>query len=482
MRSLVWFWLSIAGCWGLGAQEVLELDQAKAIKLALEKNFSVRVAEITPEIAEQRIHEEKAVFDPQLNFEYSSDRNQTTTEATTNNYNAGISGRTSLGTTYNIGVAIVKQESWTNNTDPPSTGFLGISLRQPLLEGFGFSNNLTELRITETRHELTEWQFRQVIMDVITNVIIAYNDYYFSARNLDVSKRNRDLAKKLLKDNRIRVQAGGMATLDIGQNESQLALREELVLVAENALKFRENQLKFLISNDDRTILGRDIFIDTLPRIGAVTINPMHDFEEALARRPDYQQALLELHIAGLLMKQSRNQALPELDLIVDYGISGDGFSFDNSLRSLSRNGSENYHVGFAFNQSIPNRADRARRLISKLNANLSKISLQNLEQSIYFDLDTFAQRVGVDWKRVGISRHARELAEVTLAAEERKLQAGTSTTFVILRLQSDLASAEIRELIALTDYNKSLARYDLLLGRAGHSFGVTEIHDSLEQ
>ena len=46
------------------------------------------------------------------------------------------------------------------------------------------------------------------------------------------------------------------------------------------------------------------------------------------------------------------------------------------------------------------------------------------------------------------------------LQAEEKKLQVGTSTTFVVLRLQGDLATAEIRETNALTDYRISLARY----------------------
>ncbi len=468
--------LLASGVWQCVIADILELDQSKAIELALKKNFSVRIAKINPLIAEESIEQAKGAFDPRVDVSYTHRDNESVANAEANSYRAGISGRTPLGTTYDLGLQVTESRDQAVSQELPFTSFVGISIRQPLLDGFGYSSNLTELRIAETRHELNEWEFRQVVMNVITDVIIAYHDYYFAAHNLEVVQRNRDLARKLLEDNRKRVQAGGMAPLDIGQNESQLALREERVLVAQNTLNFRGNQLKQLIGDDAQSMLNQSINVVSLPNIGSITTNPIEDYSAALAQRPDYQQALRELHIAGLLLKQSRNQALPALDIIAGYGLGGDGNSFGSSLQEISSDHRMSYELGFAFNQAIPNRADRARRIISELNVNLGEISLESLEQSILFDLDTFARRVQNDWKRVEISGRARELAETTLAAQERQLQVGTSTTFVVLRLQSDLANAEIRELIALTDYNKNLARYDLLLGRAGYHFGIADL------
>jgi HlyD family secretion protein len=49
-------------------------------------------------------------------------------------------------------------------------------------------------------------------------------------------------------------------------------------------------------------------------------------------------------------------------------------------------------------------------------------------------------------------------LAEVTL-------ELGTSSTFVVLRMQRDLAQAETREIVAITDYNKAIAEYNRITG-----------------
>ncbi|MBC9890470.1 MAG: TolC family protein [Opitutae bacterium] len=59
----------------------------------------------------------------------------------------------------------------------------------------------------------------------------------------------------------------------------------------------------------------------------------------------------------------------------------------------------------------------------------------------------------------------ARELAELSLEAEQKKLEAGTTSTFFVLRLQSDLASAELREISAVANYNRSVADFNRLRG-----------------
>ena len=75
--------------------------------------------------------------------------------------------------------------------------------------------------------------------------------------------------------------------------------------------------------------------------------------------------------------------------------------------------------------------------------------------------------------------RKARELGKKALRAEEKKLQARTSSTFVVLRLQGDLAIAEIREINALTDYPVSLAQYHRVRGKILDVYNVLLQHNS---
>jgi outer membrane protein TolC len=67
------------------------------------------------------------------------------------------------------------------------------------------------------------------------------------------------------------------------------------------------------------------------------------------------------------------------------------------------------------------------------------------------------ARQVQTNQKRVESTRVSRSLAERRLDAEERKLAAGTSTSFVVFQTQRDLAVARNNELRAVLDFNQSV-------------------------
>src|SRR5262249_3659081 len=65
-------------------------------------------------------------------------------------------------------------------------------------------------------------------------------------------------------------------------------------------------------------------------------------------------------------------------------------------------------------------------------------------------------QSVQTARQRVDAATSAREAAEIQLASEQRRFEAGLSTTFLVLTRQNDLSDARGRELQALTDFNKA--------------------------
>ena len=88
--------------------------------------------------------------------------------------------------------------------------------------------------------------------------------------------------------------------------------------------------------------------------------------------------------------------------------------------------------------------------------------------------LDNLAGRIATNWNRIRVAEKASILSQENLLAEEKKLKAGTSTTFVVLELQEDLARAQVRELEAITDYNVALAQYERESGRSLPNHGIT--------
>ena len=70
-------------------------------------------------------------------------------------------------------------------------------------------------------------------------------------------------------------------------------------------------------------------------------------------------------------------------------------------------------------------------------------------------------RQVSTSLKRVESTRKARELAEQSLQAEEKRLAVGLSDTFRLLQAQRDLARQRVNELNAIISYNRALVNFE---------------------
>ena len=73
-------------------------------------------------------------------------------------------------------------------------------------------------------------------------------------------------------------------------------------------------------------------------------------------------------------------------------------------------------------------------------------------------EIDEAVNAVRTTREQVQSTAAARRFAEEALSAEQKKLDSGKSTSFVVLQLQRDLTSASSQEIRALADYNKAQA------------------------
>ena len=453
------------------------LSLSQLIELSLAKNFTIRVERFNPEIAETEIMRERSVFDPvfetsiitsksenpQVDDPFSDAPDAFTIEE--DQFSLGLNGLLPTGLSYSVGMDTVNERGTFNDFEDAYDASASVSLVQPILRDFGSKTNRARIRIAKNNYELTNWEFRLVVMSRITETIFAYNDLYFAKRNLEVAQQSRDLADRLYNENLKRVELGSMAPLDVVVAEAELALRSERVLQAERVMLDQVNRLKNLISDNPDTVLSMQLGILPPEESEEFRPDPVQDFAVALEHRPDYQQALLGLDTRNIELVLNRNQALPALDVVGSFGLSGQSGGFGSSLGDLSSVDNQSYTVGMVFSVPIPNREGKSRRIAATLARNQSEVVLERLKQNIIISLDNVAGRIETNWRRIEAAGKARDLARKSLTAEQKKLQAGTSTSFVVLRLQGDLANAEIRELEAITDYNRALAEYDFQRG-----------------
>jgi len=458
---------------------VEKLTLTDAIQRALAKNYSIKRSAFDVSIANARVTEQLGIFDPKLSGSYGYNTNEnpqvidplTGMPSTARNetYSLGLGGLLPWGLNYSVSANSANARDSSGIIAPRFdnfASFAGISGRQPLLRDFGFGATTAQIRIAMTGRNISEWQFRQSVIDNITRVIFAYYDLAFAQATLRSVLGSRDLTAQLVDENTKRFQIGNGSEFDVTSARARLASKEDGILQALQGIKESENALKALIS-DDRTARLLDWRIEIeLPSLPPVAlVNPSADFAEALKKRPDYQQALLSVRSSDINRRYQRNQLLPRVDLVGSYGYNG--YDTDRSVSQRMVRNSDYHAFSYGVQVTVPiaSTSERGRYRAAKLQLRQTETELQGLEQSIVVNIGNAASRIETAAKRVQSTRAARELGQRTLDAEIKRLRTGYGSTFYVLQQQEVLTGLEISAHAAVNDYQKALADYDRQLG-----------------
>lgn len=448
----------------MGWSSALELTQEQAIALSLKKNFNILIKKIDSGIQEQSVDQEKGEFYPIFSATYMESFNkQDGQDQRSQSMQASVGGKLPFGTTYTIGLDAAQEEYET--TDGIYYAFSGITLTQPLLKGFGLDSNWAWVRIADRQHRIEKWNLKQTVLDVVLQVVFAYNHYFLAQQNAEVALRNRNLAEQLVADNRKRIEQGTMSPVDIAVAEAELAVREERVLRTHGHLRIQENNLKNLVFDDYRTVIHTDLIINQLPEPSEPNEDLIQDFAFALEQQPAFKIKQISREIENIRLDHALNQQMMDLSVNTSYGMGGYGNSIGNSIKQIGKNNAADYSVGLSMSYPIPNRRARAETISAHLRLRQVGLGIEQLKQEIILNLHSGIILIETNWHRIRASRKARELSDQMLQAEQKKLQAGTSSTFVVLRLQNDVANAQIQEFQTISDYNISLAQLARLKG-----------------
>jgi outer membrane protein TolC len=134
--------------------------------------------------------------------------------------------------------------------------------------------------------------------------------------------------------------------------------------------------------------------------------------------------------------------------------------------------------LGVTLSIPLGNRTARARHRQSVLATERMQLELRQLEETALVEVDNAANAVASGLERVQATREAREYAEQALDAEQRKLDSGKSTSFIVLQLQRDLTQARQSEISALADYNQQVANLALAEGNMLVHHGIQPPED----
>lgn len=465
---IVFLMVAAARCLAQATAEPRPLDLPSALQLALQQNFSLRTESVNPRLAAEAVREAKGVLDPTLRSEstYSwAESELSPQDAQSVTTSVSLGSRLPWSTRWSI-VAKTTESRDPADFLPDSIGeraqsSLRFTVVQPLWRDAGRDNTMAEIQSARARLHAARHRFAEEVRSVVQQTVDAYTDLHFAMRLLTVAERNRDLAAQLLEDNRKRVQKGVMAPADALKAEAELALRMAPVHEARYQVHFARNRLVQLLWDDPESVYEADFqlaepaFPDNPPTDRA------RDLARALRTLPALHAAEAELQARQIELRRLHNQSRPRLDLVASVASGGhSSHSFGSSFAHAAEGQQSGYSIGAVFSLPVLNHARKARRSSAFLQRNRAELALRQLRQSVRINLDNAIARLQSASRQRQASARARSLIERSLNAEEERLAAGASSTFVVLRLQADLADARVRELNAAAGFAKAYSAY----------------------
>ena len=466
-----------------------------AVATAIEQNLDLQVQRINPELQDLSIEQVKTAWSPTFTTSFDlTDQSQPPSSFLSGNTSQITTGRSAFdfgltqatpwyGGTY--------QALWNNgrtttnniftNFDPQLTASLSLTYSQPLLRNFRIDGTRQQLLISQKNREISDVQLQQSVGVTVRNVRNAYYDLMYAIGNLNVQRQSLGLAQQSLKDNRARVEIGTMAPLDIVQAEAEVATREEAVILAEAAIERAQDTLRTLVYNPSAPDFWQVRIEPTEPvNFQATKVDTDGAIKKALAERTDVTVARKNLENNDVNIRYYKNQMMPALDASLNYGaqaiggtafIRGPGFpgpiigeaekSYWSTLGDTFAGDFPSWTFSLNLSYPIGTSTSEAQLARARLQDTQARKQLESLELQVSTQVREYARQVTTNWKRVDATRASRVLAERRLEAEEKKYQAGMTSSFFVLTAQRDLIVARNNELSALVEYAKSVVNYE---------------------
>lgn len=403
------------------------------------------------------------------------------------NFDLKLEQKYALGGTLSIELKNSRRKSNSkfSTINPVLSSELNFSISQPLLKGFGTFATKKDILISMNEHISSKHQLKRSIIDLIYNVEDYYWNLVYTIQSMEATKKSLKKARKLLKQNELRVKVGISAPIDILEAKAEVASYESQIIQAEQNVQTAENNLKKILNTTTETYTVNPV--DT-PETTKTSVDFNGYLLEALNNRPDIKRAKLDMENNRIRVKYSRNQMLPDLQLTASYYTTGQGGDqliygpgsiFEarpvigvvtkdvwNTINDTISNIYKNFSVRFTLNVPLSMKKERAQLRQSKLNLKSSFLSLKKVENDIYAEVKDVVKELETNLKLVESNRVALKLEERKLKAEEKKLSVGLSTNYQVLNYQRDYANAQTNSLKSIVDYKMTIAKINKVLAR----------------
>jgi outer membrane protein len=476
----------------------LRLRLQDAVRLALENNSNIRIQETQVEAQKFSLLGAYSPFDPLIQSGANINRvsysgytqlqgvGNTSAPLNTLSQTVQASYTQTFMTGTNILASLSSNRTSTNSDfyflNPYVSSTLTLQFTQPLLRNAGRFANTAPLIIARRTLQQSRASFEAQVNDAILRVVTQYWTVVQARGSFDVERKSLDLAESSYQHDKRALELGALPPLDIYRSQSEVAARRLQAIQSEYVLKQAQEAFRFTIGVDqDPTLaaLELDLVEKPEPEGEIENVDPVEVLKKALSARPEIAAANDAIANDETSIRFAHNALKPDLSLTGFYqtnGIGGNQYDL-NTGQLISPGGlgtSFNQMFGFGFpgyggtltlNLPVRNRGAKANlgtALVARRHdLYTSQITREQIVQQVKDSVHLLEEAK----LTLAAGKTSLELAQKSLAADQRKYELGAETNFFVLDSQTKLAQSELDLLQTQINYQIARATVDRATG-----------------
>ncbi len=409
----------------------------------------------------------------------------------------GYSQAFPTGTTFNF---VVNSDRVTTNSpytllNPEIDTYYQVGFTQQLLAGFGTGPNLRYLRIARNNQKISDEAFELQVITTVTQIANIYWDLVSAYEDEQVKQQSLDFANQTLDSARKQLALQAIPALDVVKDEGEVASREEDLTIAKSQLQFQSLLIKnALTKNLDDPILEAmpvrpsdlsAVAEDAKPSEAAPTEDII---AQALARRIELSESVIDLESRNLSRKAAENALLPSVALNAYYagtGLAGLNnpasktpstapTSYGGALGNAFNNSAPDYYVGVSLDIPLRNRVAKSDQYRAELESRQAELRAQQLRKAIRIEVRNAQYALDQSQARVTSAIKARDLAARIFDITQKEQALGAGSAFQTLGARRDLATADSALVAARTAYQKARIELERAIGTTLEAYNIS--------
>jgi len=280
---------------------------------------------------------------------------------------------------------------------------------------------------------------------MMVNVASAYYDILRDQMLVEVNTRALERAKLLQQAAEAKLKVGMASKMDVFRAELQALTAENGVVDIQASLTSSQQNLNVLLGVD----LARRFTLTTTLAYQPITIDAEALRQQALANRLEIQAADADVADAERQLKIARQNLSPQLDVSLQYKLSGEGNGFKKSLGLQDGQ----WGIGVSSSLDLNRTSERTAYRKAQLAYNDALRAVQTTEQDVTLEVLQTVTSVNQAQAGVELQEQSVRQAEQQLELADLRYKKGLSDNLDVITAEGDLMEAKTSYYAAIVQH-----------------------------